>query len=177
MNPSAIHRRRRSQGFVATEFAGQMLTRLVFSNKTRAKSRDLIRQRTTVPSPEERQSALAVFCEAYEDIVDTICCAAQFGAEPKYEARYAEQRQELSRLYTPVRPFISAFIDFSTEDADSGLRLCGRTLDAFEALTMAESLEQMLDSDEGCIISRLTRTQNAIERYQQHLTLLADNKA
>jgi len=168
---------RRSQGFVAADFAGQVLSRFVFVSRSRAKSRDLIRQRSTVPTVEERQQQLAMFCESYEDLLETLCGAAQFGIEPKHEQRYLTQRVEVERLYATVRPFLTAFLDFCPEDADAGLKLCGRPLDAFEALTASSDLTELLSMDDGNMISRLTRTQNAIARYDQHLRLLAENQA
>jgi hypothetical protein len=177
MNSKLRNSHRRNHGFIAADFAGGVLSRLVFANRSRAKSRDLIRQRSTVPNIEERQQQLAMFLESYEDLVETLCAAAQFGIEPKYEARYLVQRVETERLYSAVRPFLTPFLDFCPEDADAGLKLCGRPLDAFEALTVSGDLQELLSMDDGNMISRLTRTQNAIARYDQHLRLLAENQA
>ena len=66
-----------------------------------------------------------------------------------------------------------AYLQYATEDAVAGLRQDGQGADAFEALVAAPDLQTFLANDDGLMISRLTRTREALTLYAEHLRQLA----
>ncbi len=127
----------------------------------------------TIAYLKERQEDLERFATLYEDLVDLLCGAAQFGATEKLERIYASIPKEYMAQYNDLRPFLISFLEFAPIDEQAGLKLRGRPLDAFEALVAASNLEEFIATDDGNMISRLTRTHAALNRYREHLRMLA----
>ena len=121
----------------------------------------------------ERLGDLTAFSDRYEDLVEVLCNAAQFGTNAKAERNYTDIRAEYLRRYASIRTMLTAFLEISPDDEASGIKLMGRPLDAFELLVAPKSIEEFLTCDDGNMISRLTRTQEAITKYRDHLRLLA----
>jgi hypothetical protein len=65
-----------------------------------------------------------------------------------------------------------AYLRFTPEDAQQGLLTEGKASDAFEALFSAPNLEEFLKIDDGNMISRITRTREALNLYGEHLRQL-----
>lgn len=160
----------------ATDVAGlvgSLANRVRIAKKDRADAREREATRIAVPSVQERQSDLVRFYDRYESMVETLCDAAQYGPTPKLDRAYADARAAYAADYATIRPFLLSFLDFAPEDVEAGLRLNGRTTDAFEALVAAETLDEFLRGDDGGMISRITRTREALNLYAEHLRLLA----
>jgi hypothetical protein len=119
---------------------------------------------------EDRQEALAKFNAAYEDFVEVVCDAAQFGISHAFERRYQNSRRDLVDQYATVRIFLSAYLRASGEDSRGAAR--GIRFDAFDSLLAPASLELFLQSDDGNTISRITRTREALNLYAEHLRQL-----
>jgi len=121
----------------------------------------------------DRQRELIDFYEAYEDLVETLCDAAQYGPTPALDLGYARARGQMQASYPALKPFLLSYLEFQTDDAEAGLKLCGRPLDAFEALVAAFDLHEFFKMDDGNMISRINRTREALNGYGEHLRLLA----
>ncbi len=119
--------------------------------------------RPTGPTVEDRQQALIIFYQEYETLVETICDSAQYGPTPHLERKYQAQRQWMISNYGLVRRYVIAYLRMHIEDDG----------DAFEALFIMESLELLLQSDDGNMISRIMRTREALNLYGDHLRQLA----
>lgn len=121
----------------------------------------------------DRQSELLAFYERYEELVETLCDGAQYGPTPKLEKVYAFEREWMGRNYASIRPYLISYLKKAPEDQKVGLTVSGRQIDAFEALVSAESLDELLQRDDGNMISRITRTREALTLYGEHLRRLA----
>ena len=120
-----------------------------------------------------RQIELGNFIERYEDLVEILCYAAQLGPSEKGERAYAAVRVDYPGQYDCLRPFLISYLELVPNDEQAGLKLRGRPLDAFEALIAAADLQEFMATDDGNMISRITRTREALTRYSEHLRLLA----
>ncbi len=140
--------------------------------KDRAEARDREMAAKIIPTVQERHEELVRFYSRYEDLVETLCDAAQLGANAKLEARYSEHRRWMSSNYAPVRRYAVAYLRFTPEDAQIGLLSDGKAGDAFEALFSSPNLEEFLRIDDGNMISRITRTREALNLYGEHLRQL-----
>ena len=145
--------------------------RIAAKDREEVRSRDLARD--AAPTVQERQQELVRFYRHYEDLVEILCDAAQYGPTPKLEAQYASLRHWMHENYAPVRRYVVAYLQFSVEDAQQSLEMQGRAADAFEALCAAPDLDTVLRVDDGAMISRITRTREALNLYGEHLRQLA----
>ncbi len=138
------------------------------------RSEKIERERTRVAGPTiaQRRADLLAFYELYEEVVEVLCDAAQYGPASKLDERYLALRDSIVRGYAPVRPFVIAYLRFSTDDAELGMKLTGKSTDAFEALVGAPTLEEFIRLDDGGMISRITRTREALNLYGEHLRQL-----
>jgi len=125
-------------------------------------------QPTTQPLAQRRQELLA-FYGYYEDLVAVLCDAAQYGPTPRLESDYRTLRCAVHRSYATIRPYVVAFLRYNSEDARYGIHLWGRSADAFEALVCAPTLHDALRADDGWMISRITRTRDALNLYGELL--------
>jgi hypothetical protein len=149
-----------------------LLNRSKSAAKDRADARDREMAAKIAPTVQERHEELVRFYRRYEDLVETLCDAAQLGPNPHLEAKYGEHRRWMSSNYAPVRRYVVAYLRFTPEDAQVGLLSEGRAGDAFEALFAAVNLQDFLRVDDGNMISRITRTREALNLYGEHLRQL-----
>ena len=162
-----------SQGLTGLRAALRSLAnRSKSAAKDKAEARDREMAAKITPTVQERHEELIRFYRRYEDLVETLCDAAQFGPEPHLEAKYGELRRWMSSNYAPVRRYVVAYLRFTPEDAQAGLVQDGKPGDAFEALFSAPNLEEFLRIDDGNMISRITRTREALNLYGEHLRQL-----
>ena len=124
------------------------------------------------PTIRERQATLVEFYDRYEETVELLLDAAQFGPNAAMEAKYQRLKAYMTESYPVIRPFALAYLRLSVEDEAFGFSVAGRGTDAFETLTVAESLESVLAHDDGEMISRITRTREALTLYGEHLRYL-----
>jgi hypothetical protein len=124
------------------------------------------REASIGPSVKDRQLALIQFYTAYEDLVESLCDAANYGANPWLEKKYDVNRAWMIENYPNIRKYISAYLRFEGEDLILGK-------DAFEALFGSPNLRDFLGSDDGNMISRIMRTREALNLYGDHLRQLA----
>ena len=125
----------------------------------------------------ERQRELIDFYGQYELLVEALCDAARCGPTPSLDQKYAQSRSRIQADYPSLKPFLISYLDFLPDDIEAGLKLCGRPLDAFEALVAAFDLQEFFKMDDGNMISRITRTREALNCYGEHLRLLAARSA
>jgi hypothetical protein len=173
--------RRAARGFVD---AGRWVVRfplrlkLALRDLEDARAVRIERQRSKAPSLRERQDELIRFYDRYEDLVETLCNAAQYGPDSRQETNYGELREWMQANYPPVRRFVSAYLVYDPKDAARAqdLHVMGR--DAFEALFAPPTVEEFLKSDDGQMIARIERTREALNRYGEHLRqLIAKDRA
>lgn len=124
------------------------------------------------PSVKERQEDLVKFYECYENLVETLCDAAQYGPTPRLEVEYHRCRDWMQRHYPATKPFVIAYLRFDSEDAELILQAGGDGADAFEALIAPPDLHAFLKMDDGNTISRISRTRQALSLYGEHLRQL-----
>ena len=115
---------------------------------------------TRLADVSERQSELKSFQNAYEDMVETLCDAAQYGPTPKLELRYTGYRMAYQSTITPVLLPLRQY-------------LVGESR-SFESLCVAETLADFLANDDGLFISRITETREGLKLYQERLRQLHD---
>jgi hypothetical protein len=162
-----------TRGFVSLQsWVRSFVNRSKSAVKDREDARDRVMATKLAPTVTERHEELIRFYRKYEDLVETLCDSAQFGPIPHLEARYGELRRWMSSNYAPVRRYVVAYLRFMPEDAHQGLFSEGRASDAFEALFTAPNLEEFLRIDDGNMISRITRTREALNLYGEHLRQL-----
>ena len=123
-------------------------------------------------SPQWFRTYLLTFYSQYERLVDALCTGAQYGPEPKLEACYLEAQAWMQANYPRLRLYVTAYLQYDSEDARQGLSLHGVSCDAFEALFAAPTLDEFLRGDDGMMISRIMRTREALNLYGEHLRQL-----
>lgn len=135
--------------------------RSVILERREYRSRNRIR--TLGPSVKERQQTLIHFYQEYETLVETLCDSAQYGPTQKLERTYQLQRDWMLDNYRDTGTYVLAYLRLAIEDGG----------DAFETLFSAKDLASFLQSDDGNMISRITRTREALNLYGDHLRQLA----
>ncbi len=124
-----------------------------------------------------RQREVIDFNDLFENFVDILCDAAHYEVTEGLDMNYKQYRLQIQEAYKPLKPFLVSFLEFTSEDEEAGLKLTGRSLDAFEVLVAPIDLKEFFLMDDGNMISRLTRTREALNLYGQHLSLLAEQLA
>jgi TRAP-type mannitol/chloroaromatic compound transport system substrate-binding protein len=120
----------------------------------------------------DRQQDLIRFYLSYEEMVETLCDAANYGLNTKLCDRYEVLRHSMAADYAKIRPYALAFLRMESEDAAILYPSHGASCDAFETLFRAESLQEFLQFDDGSMISRIMRTREALNLYGEHLRQL-----
>lgn len=156
-------------GVNGRDLVNTLMNRARILIKDREESRERAVARSTGPSVQERRDDLVRFYERYEDLVEALCDSAQYGPTPKLERDYAEVRAWMCERYPQVQPFLLAYL---REDPEVDTEY-----DAFDGLMSAESIEAFLRHDDGGMISRITRTREALNLYGEHLRQLAARTA
>jgi hypothetical protein len=154
------------------DWARSIANRSKSAAKDREEARDRAMSAKLAPTVQERHEELVRFYRRYEDLVETLCDAAQYGPTSNLEAKYGELRRWMTSNYAPVRRYVVAYLRFTPEDAHQGILADGKSSDAFEALFASPNLEEFLNIDDGNMISRITRTREALNLYGEHLRQL-----
>lgn len=128
----------------------------------------------SVPLEAQREQ-LIEFYEQFEELSDLICDAAHRGDGTPWQPKYERVRVWMVKAYPSVRPYLIAFLSCDSSDDALGMQLQGKPADAFEALFIAPSLNELLALDHGDLIGRLDRTRSALNRYTDHLRVLMTN--
>lgn len=115
---------------------------------------------------QERYDALFA---RYDDLVGVLCAAAHEGIEPHMETEYRALRTWLCAHYPQSKRALSPFLQTDASDGVTG-RFGRRACDAVEALFFPQTIAAMLASDNGNLIGRLLRTQEAFLAWQRGLT-------
>lgn len=113
------------------------------------------------PSVAERRHDLVAFYNRYEELVDVICDAAQYGPTSSARGQYLNLQAWMHQHYSVVQPFVTTF-----------LREEHKT-DPFIALFCANELDHLLDTDDGSVILQINQTREALNLYAEHLRQLA----
>jgi hypothetical protein len=147
-----------------TDLLNRLANRLRIARNDLVDAREKSKAAKAGMSVQERQEELLAFYSNYEDFVEAMCDAAQYGPTQRLEGLYALKRTWLVERYLELKPLLGAFQRRETSDPE----------DAFEALFAAETVSQFLQSDDGETIARITRTREALNLYGEHLRQLAD---
>ena len=142
-----------------------------------AHQRDLDALQRRNPTTEERQHDLIAFYSRYEELVELLCDAAQYGPEGKMESKYEDLRGWMQKHYGSVKHYVAAYLDFDPSDAGQNAHFERQSADAFEALFGAPTLGELLRVDDGSMISRIMRTRRALALYGDHLKQLRATNA
>ena len=146
---------------------GRLTNKLRIAGKDLTEAQERAREARARVTPQQRLQELADFYTRYEDLVELLCDAAQYGPTPRLEARYEEIRSSLLERYIEMKPLLGAFLRpvEGLEEDNS---------DAFEALLGPRSVSDFLHSDDGDTIGRITRTREALNLYGEHLRQLSE---
>lgn len=120
----------------------------------------------------QRQAELASFYSTFEDLVELLCDAAQYGPAPHLDAKYEALRETMQRGYPPIRRYTLAFMRHEVEDTVVSLDRFGHATDAIESLYAAPTLDQQLRADDGLTIQRMIRAREALNQYAEYLRQL-----
>lgn len=156
----------------ATDFVDTVVNRVRIARKDSAERRERSIAAKKGPSVQERQQELIRFYERYEDLVETLCDAAQYGPTPKLQRSYDGHREWMKENYPSIRPYLVGYLRARDEEPE-GRNARGESGDAFEALVSADNLDGFLADDDGGMIGRITRTREALTLYGEHLRQLA----
>ncbi len=162
----ASSRARRSSGRVASISRVRSLLSIAWQDRKGIKAVD------DSADPEYRLTTLLDFHTHYENFVDCLCEAAQYGLEGRLEQKYAELRELALVTYTPVQPFVCAFLDVDEDEDPSNFEDVSSS-DSFSQLLRPPTIKQFLGADDGRMISRIMRTREAIDKYADHLRKLS----
>lgn len=121
----------------------------------------------------DKQADLATFYTHYEEMVDLLCDAAQYGPNQKMSERYDLTRKAILRQYPPLRTEIEPFLEADPTEPANSMDFHSGHDDAFLRLCGGQTLESQILSDDGQMISRIIRTRNALTLYAEHLRQLA----
>lgn len=108
------------------------------------------------------------FEDRYDRLVGLLCLAAHEGVTAKREEAYREQRLWFLQHYAPLKRELGRYLQSDPTDTAPGL-LGRRPCDAYEALFLPGNLEAMFSADNGDLIGRLTRTQEALTAWDESL--------
>ena len=124
----------------------------------------------------ERMAQVRAFYDLYEDAVEVLLAATTIGASAALQERYDGLRRVVLAEYGPIKPYLLAYLRMTVADAEYGLAHLGRPSDAFEILFGHAELAQLLATDDGEMIRRITRTREALTLYAEHLRFLIENR-
>jgi hypothetical protein len=108
------------------------------------------------------------FEDRYDRLVGLLCLAAHEGVTAKREEAYRAQRLWFLQNYAQVKRELGRYLQSDPTDTAPGL-LGRRPCDAYEALFLPGSLDAMFSADNGNLIGRLTRTQEALTAWDESL--------
>jgi hypothetical protein len=114
------------------------------------------------PTVAERRSELIEFYDHFENFVEVLCDAAQYGEADRLVAAYASERTWLVERYATLRPILLGYLrKLEPEGPDAILGLLGQP-----------NLGAFINADDGFMISRITLGREAISLYGEHLRQL-----
>ena len=105
----------------AWRLVGRIPNRLRLAIRDIQEARESVAERAKGPTVSERQDDLSEFYERYEDLVDVLCGASNYGPDGRLESKYAELRTWMQRNYPAQRLYVVAFLRFDTRDAEQAL--------------------------------------------------------
>jgi len=112
---------------------------------------------------------LLQFHEQYEDLIEVLCSAANYGPEPGLEQRYVLIRTWMHDHYPVLQPEMSQFLVLDEDSDRTTIEQHDGSPDAFFALFGPGDLREFLRADDGHMISRIMRTRDAIDQYASYL--------
>jgi hypothetical protein len=129
-----------------------------------------------LPVPlEVQREQLIEFYEQFEELSDMVCDAAHRGDGTPWQPKYERVRVWMMKTYPNMRLYLIAHLSCDSSDDALGMQIQGKPADAFEALFIAPTLNELLLLDQGDLIGRLDRTRSALYRYADHLRGLMIN--
>jgi hypothetical protein len=115
------------------------------------------------PTVAERRAELIDFYDHFENFVETLCDAAQYGNAPRLAEAYGRERAWLVARYQGLRPLLLGYLRHVEAEGP----------DAVTGLLAQETLGAFLQADDGLMISRITLGREALSLYGEHLRQLA----
>ena len=119
--------------------------------------------------PEEMLNELLQFHDRYEDLIEVLCSAANYGPEPKLEQSYLTIRAWMHDNYPTIQEQIAPFLLIDEDSDRATIEYNGAAPDAFYALFGPGDLREFLRADDGRMINRILRTREAIDLCAAHL--------
>lgn len=114
-------------------------------------------------SPEVRRAELVDFYDHFEQFVEVLCTASQFGDTPRLAEKYMKHRLWLLSRYKGLQPLVLGYLRPVPDDSR----------DAIQGLLGQPTLGAFLKSDDGLMIARITLGREALSLYGEHLRQLA----
>ncbi|MER3495839.1 MAG: hypothetical protein C4320_02910, partial [Armatimonadota bacterium] len=112
---------------------------------------------------------------SYEELVEAVLNASNYGPDDSHQTAYFHAAFALKRDYPKIRPYLMAYLRMSPSDAAYSLAQWGKGADPFEILFQHDHVADLLESDDGEMISRIHRTREALTLYNEHLRSLASS--
>jgi hypothetical protein len=107
----------------------------------------------------DRRERLHQFHLIYEDLVEVICDAGNYGPTSALCARYSDLTDEYMAAYGEVQAFLEHFLEPAVSLRQPFMRLAVRS-----------SLTELIETDSGALIPDIMATRGAIVAYAHHLS-------
>ena len=117
---------------------------------------------------QQSRSLYNAFETQVDNLIGAICLAAHEGNNPHTERDFAEARDWFLVHYNSVRPNLVPFFEAKKSDGAS-LKKLAKPTDAVEAVFLPPTLADLLDGDNGTLISVLDNVQEATDFWHQSL--------
>lgn len=118
---------------------------------------------------ERSLAAYQSFFDHYDALIGLLCLGAHEGLKPENEVEFRELKGWFRQNYPPLKPSITPFLVEDESDLVPTASRERRACDAFEALFMPDSVSTLLETDQGSLIGRMIRTQQALESWSRSL--------
>jgi|GEM_PF-3246336 len=152
---------------------GSILTRLKLRFKSGIKSLQSKHEAKIADksglSISSRREDLSDLYEHFELYVEVLCDAAQFGASRKLAAQFDKEASFLAEHYPKVQNYLSAYLRPLPDDAQKCFEASGKCGDLIESMIAYDNLQHFLETDDGYMISRITRARAAFMLYAENL--------
>ena len=165
--PFMFRLRNQASGVCRRAFSGRTMTAALLAPPTFERRRPGLGASQASSAP----AAWREFLDRYEQFTDVLCVAAKSGCDDHLESKYAVLRRWFMEHYYRVAPRLRPYLEAEGNpldlplphvlDQSTGLR---RPMDAFEAIFMPKTLSEVLNSDQGDLISRVSHVSSAVYR-------------
>jgi len=131
--------------------------------------RGILRRSSVTLAAHERGSSWPTFVDQFEQFTDMLCAAAQYGITPGREQEYMALRHWFTEHYYEHAHRIRPYLDSSQPNAEptgEAGAATSRTMDRFEAIFLPRTLAEVLNHDDGNLISLVSQVSSAVYSVQ-----------